>query len=85
MTQSNGENPQRTQRGLQRIRAGIESRSMLAKKRVENISKDDVKSFFIRNAFVLFTVAAVIIGEQENFLTFWRHRSDLELLMIQLI
>ncbi|XP_070761161.1 solute carrier family 1 member 3a isoform X4 [Enoplosus armatus] len=62
MTQSNGENPQRTRRGLHQIRAGIQSRSLLAKKRVENISKDDVKGFFIRNAFVIFTIAAVIIG-----------------------
>lgn len=62
MTQSNGENPQRSRGGLQQIRAGIQSRSLLAKKRVENITKDDVKGFFIRNAFVIFTVAAVIIG-----------------------
>ncbi|XP_034547442.1 excitatory amino acid transporter 1-like [Notolabrus celidotus] len=62
MTQSNGENPQRSRGGLQQIRAGIQSRSLLAKKRVENITRNDVKGCFIRNAFVIFTVAAVIIG-----------------------
>uniref|UniRef100_A0A8D3BAT6 Amino acid transporter n=1 Tax=Scophthalmus maximus TaxID=52904 RepID=A0A8D3BAT6_SCOMX len=62
MTQSNGENPQRTRSGLHRIRDGIQSRSLLARKRVENITKDDVKGFFMRNAFVILTVVAVIIG-----------------------
>uniref|UniRef100_A0A3Q3L1D8 Amino acid transporter n=1 Tax=Mastacembelus armatus TaxID=205130 RepID=A0A3Q3L1D8_9TELE len=62
MTQSNGEHPQRTQSGLQQIRSRIQSRSLLAKKRVQNITKKDMKGFFIRNAFVIFTVAAVIIG-----------------------
>ncbi|XP_068594755.1 excitatory amino acid transporter 1-like [Brachionichthys hirsutus] len=62
MAQRNGENPPRTQRGISQIRARLQSRSLQAKKRVQNISKDDVKRFFMRNAFVIFTVAAVIIG-----------------------
>lgn len=68
MTQSNGENPQRTRSGLHRIRDGIQSRSLLARKRVENITKDDVKGFFMRNAFVILTVVAVIIGKWEHIL-----------------
>ncbi|XP_030593359.1 solute carrier family 1 member 3a [Archocentrus centrarchus] len=61
MTQSNNENPQKAG-GLHQIRARIQSRSLIAKKRVENITKDDVKGFFIRNAFVILTIAAVVIG-----------------------
>ncbi|XP_029295980.1 excitatory amino acid transporter 1-like [Cottoperca gobio] len=62
MTQSNGENPQRTRSGLHQIRAGIQSQTLRAKKRVESMTKGHVKGFFMRNAFVIFTVAAVIIG-----------------------
>uniref|UniRef100_A0A3B3ULV1 Amino acid transporter n=1 Tax=Poecilia latipinna TaxID=48699 RepID=A0A3B3ULV1_9TELE len=62
MTQSNGENPQRSRSGLHQIRAGIQSRSLLAKKRVENIKKDEVKGFFMKNAFVILTIIAVITG-----------------------
>lgn len=61
MTQSNGENP-RTRSRVRQLRDGIQSRSLHAKKRVENITKDDMKGFFRRNAFVIFTVAAVVIG-----------------------
>ncbi|KAL0979829.1 hypothetical protein UPYG_G00190340 [Umbra pygmaea] len=61
MTQSNGENTQARNR-VRRIREGLQSRSLNAKQKVQSITKDDVKSFFRRNAFVIFTIAAVIIG-----------------------
>ncbi|XP_019722647.1 solute carrier family 1 member 3a [Hippocampus comes] len=62
MMQANGDDPQRARRGLRQIQASIHSRSLLARKRVSKISKNDVKGFFIRNVFVIFTVAAVIFG-----------------------
>uniref|UniRef100_A0A8C7WPS2 Amino acid transporter n=1 Tax=Oryzias sinensis TaxID=183150 RepID=A0A8C7WPS2_9TELE len=62
MAQSHQQELQRNQSGLQQISARIQARTMLAKKRVESIKKNDVKGFFIRNAFVIMTVAAVIIG-----------------------
>ncbi|KAJ8401575.1 hypothetical protein AAFF_G00378920, partial [Aldrovandia affinis] len=61
MTHSNGENP-RSRSRVQQIREGIQLRSMRARKKVESISKDDVKGFLRKNGFVIFTVAAVIIG-----------------------
>lgn len=73
MTQIHGENPQRSRAGVHHIRARMQSQSRLALKRVRNIRKDDVKGFFIRNAFVLFTVSAVVIGEWKRifFLSFF--------------
>ncbi|KAM6958984.1 solute carrier family 1 member 3a isoform 3-T3 [Aplochiton taeniatus] len=61
MPQSNGENTP-SQSRVRQIREGIQSRSLKAKKKVENITAEDMKLFFHRNAFVIFTVAAVIIG-----------------------
>uniref|UniRef100_A0A4W5M1L6 Amino acid transporter n=1 Tax=Hucho hucho TaxID=62062 RepID=A0A4W5M1L6_9TELE len=47
---------------MQRIREGIHIRTMKAKRKVEDISKEDVQAFFKKHAFVLFTVAAVVVG-----------------------
>ena len=47
---------------MQRIREGIHVRTMKAKRKVEEISKEDVQAFLKKNAFVLFTVGAVIVG-----------------------
>ncbi|KAJ0012774.1 hypothetical protein NQD34_017108 [Periophthalmus magnuspinnatus] len=47
---------------MQRIREGIHIRTMKAKRKVEEISKEDIQAFFKKNAFVLFTVGAVVVG-----------------------
>ncbi|XP_008491680.1 excitatory amino acid transporter 1 isoform X4 [Calypte anna] len=61
MTKGNGEDP-KTGSKMERIQQGVRKRTLLAKKKVQSITKDDVKSYLLRNAFVLFTVVAVILG-----------------------
>lgn len=61
MTKSNGEEPRAGGR-MQRFQQGVRKRTLLAKKKVQNITKEDVKNYLFRNAFVLFTVTAVIVG-----------------------
>ncbi|XP_067295696.1 solute carrier family 1 member 3a [Pseudorasbora parva] len=61
MTQSNGET--RLQRSrAQQLRDGITARSRRARTTVQNITANDVKGCFMRNAFVILTVVAVIVG-----------------------
>ncbi|KAM9098269.1 excitatory amino acid transporter 1 isoform X3 [Sarcophilus harrisii] len=61
MTKSNGEEPQPGGR-MERFQQGVRKRTLLAKKKVQSITKEDVKSYLFRNAFVLLTVTAVIVG-----------------------
>ncbi|XP_068106881.1 excitatory amino acid transporter 1 [Hyperolius riggenbachi] len=61
MTKSNGEDPRSGNR-MERFQQGVRQRSLMAKKKMQNITKDDVKGFLKRNGFVLFTVFAVVIG-----------------------
>lgn len=56
---------------MQRFREGIHIRTMKAKRKVEEISKDDVQAFLKKNAFVLFTVGAVVVGMDRNT---WRQK-----------
>ncbi|XP_050976537.1 solute carrier family 1 member 3b isoform X1 [Labeo rohita] len=61
MTKTTGEKP-RSRNRVQQIREGIHLRSLKARKKVEDITKDDVKTFLRKNAFVLFTIGAVVFG-----------------------
>ncbi|XP_059947625.1 excitatory amino acid transporter 1 isoform X1 [Mesoplodon densirostris] len=61
MTKSNGEEARMGGR-MERLQQGVRKRTLLAKKKVQNITKEDVKSYLFRNAFVLLTVTAVIVG-----------------------
>ncbi|XP_062067965.1 excitatory amino acid transporter 1 [Lepus europaeus] len=61
MTKGNGEEP-RVGGRMERFQQGVRQRTLLAKKKVQNITKEDVKSYLLRNAFVLLTVTAVIVG-----------------------
>ncbi|XP_068277996.1 excitatory amino acid transporter 1-like isoform X4 [Nyctibius grandis] len=61
MTKGNREDPKTGSR-MERFQQGVRKRTLLAKKKVQSITKDDVKSYLLRNAFVLFTVVAVILG-----------------------
>ncbi|XP_030048012.1 excitatory amino acid transporter 1 isoform X4 [Microcaecilia unicolor] len=61
MTNSNREDPRPGNR-MERIQQGVRKRTLLAKKRVQNITREDVKAFLLRNGFVLFTITAVIVG-----------------------
>lgn len=62
MAKNKGENP-RSRNQVQRIRESIQLRSIKAKKKVEDITKDDVKTFLRKHAFVLFTIGAVVVGK----------------------
>lgn len=62
MTKSNGEEARLGGR-MERFQQGVRKRTLLAKKKVQNITKEDVKSYLFRNAFVLLTVTAVIVGK----------------------
>lgn len=62
MTKSNGEEPRMGGR-MERFQRGVRKRTLLAKRKVQNITKEDVKSYLFRNAFVLLTVTAVIVGK----------------------
>ncbi|KAM9251402.1 excitatory amino acid transporter 1-like isoform 4-T4 [Cariama cristata] len=61
MTKGNREYPKTGSR-MEHFQQGVRKRTLLAKKKVQSITKDDVKRYLLRNAFVLFTVVAVILG-----------------------
>ncbi|KAK2514851.1 hypothetical protein Q9966_015587 [Columba livia] len=74
MTKGNGEDPKTGSR-MERIQQGVRKRTLLAKKKVQSITKDDVKSYLLRNAFVLFTVVAVILAFLNDTICFMKYHS----------
>ncbi|XP_044287205.1 excitatory amino acid transporter 1 isoform X2 [Varanus komodoensis] len=61
MTKNNGEDTRSGNR-MERFQQGVRKRTLMAKKKVQSITKDDVKSYLLKNFFVLFTIIAVIVG-----------------------
>ncbi|XP_032069617.1 excitatory amino acid transporter 1 isoform X2 [Thamnophis elegans] len=61
MTKVNGEDARSGNR-MERFQQGVQKRTLMAKKKVQSITKESVKSYLLRNFFVLFTVIAVIVG-----------------------
>lgn len=46
-----------------RICAAMERKASIMKEKISSVSKEGIKDFFKRNLFVLFTIAAVVLGK----------------------
>ncbi|XP_051957395.1 excitatory amino acid transporter 1-like isoform X1 [Xyrauchen texanus] len=56
------EKPQRAEEGLQRLCRAIQKQMSGGRRKMGGITRDGVKTFLRRNTFVIFTVAAVVVG-----------------------
>ncbi|XP_048108571.1 excitatory amino acid transporter 4 isoform X2 [Alosa alosa] len=63
----NLEKPERSERGLRHLRKAVQKRASSARSRMCSITRASTRAFLRRNAFVLFTVAAVALGVMLGF------------------
>ncbi|XP_051528877.1 excitatory amino acid transporter 4 [Myxocyprinus asiaticus] len=56
------EKPQRAEEGLQHLCRAIQKRISGGRQKMGGITRDSIKTFLRRNMFVIFTVAAVVVG-----------------------
>uniref|UniRef100_A0A673NAY8 Amino acid transporter n=1 Tax=Sinocyclocheilus rhinocerous TaxID=307959 RepID=A0A673NAY8_9TELE len=56
------EKPQRAQEGLHRLCRALQKQMSGSRRKMGGITRDSIKTFLRRNAFVIFTVAAVALG-----------------------
>ncbi|KAM6471791.1 excitatory amino acid transporter 1 [Liasis olivaceus] len=61
MTKANGEDTGSVNT-MERFQQGVRKRTLMAKRKVQNITKEDVKNYLLKNFFVLFTIIGVIAG-----------------------
>uniref|UniRef100_A0A8C3UZJ1 Amino acid transporter n=1 Tax=Catharus ustulatus TaxID=91951 RepID=A0A8C3UZJ1_CATUS len=82
---------------VQQFRQAVQKRAARAKKRMHSITAESAKSFFRRNAFVLFTIAAVLLGMElvatpgiiykygEMFIKYFSFPGELLMRMLQML
>uniref|UniRef100_A0A8C0GU68 Amino acid transporter n=1 Tax=Chelonoidis abingdonii TaxID=106734 RepID=A0A8C0GU68_CHEAB len=72
---------------VQRFQQAVQERAARAKKRMHSITKDSAKGFLRRNAFVLFTITAVLLGREpvQGSIKYFSFPGELLMRMLQML